>query len=215
MPGTIQCPAYGRDLPVHHPAGCRDVGTSVGLCDRGTLVQAQGCVVVDRSVRPEHAAVAVVRVLVDAQVGDEDHVVAHLLAQVGERQLDDAMGIPRTGPFGILAARNSEQDHARDAEPSELRHLLAERITGVLHDARETRDRLRLADALPHEERRDEIIDRHARLGNQPTQSRGAAEPAQPALGEGHPSQATGRRRAQRGEAPSAPPASRRRGGRG
>ena len=56
-------------------------------------VDLQRGVVVDVAVLVEHAAVAVVGVLVDAQVGDQHDVVADVAAQVGERELHDAVGI--------------------------------------------------------------------------------------------------------------------------
>ena len=56
-------------------------------------------------VRGEHAAVAVVGVLVEAQVGDEHDVVAHLVAQVAERELHDAVGVPRLAAGRVLVRR--------------------------------------------------------------------------------------------------------------
>ncbi len=56
----------------------------------------------------------------------------------------------------------------------------------MLHHARHRRDRLGRVDALLDEQRRDEVVDRDAMLGDQAAQGRGAAQPAQPALGERH-----------------------------
>ena len=89
-----------RDLAVHHPARRDDVGAGVGLGDRGPRVQLERGVVVDlarrRSSTPQWPwSVYSSR----QQVGDEHEVVAHLVAQVAERELHDAVGVPR------LAAR--------------------------------------------------------------------------------------------------------------
>ena len=95
VPGAVERAADGCDLPVHHPARRGDVGAGFGLRDRSSLVDLEGGVVVDVAVGPDDAAVPVVGVLVDAQVGDEHHLVADLAAKVGEGELHDAGRIPR------------------------------------------------------------------------------------------------------------------------
>ena len=94
--------------------------------------------------------------------------------------------VPRAGALGVLVGGHPEEDHAGDAEGGQLADLLAERLAGVLHDAGQAGDRLRLGDALAHEQRRHQVVDRDAGLGDEAAQRRGAAQPAQPALGEGH-----------------------------
>ena len=136
VPGAVERGADGGDLAVHHPARRGDVGAGVGLRDRGAGVELEGGVVVDVAVGADDPAVAVVGVLVDAQVGDEHHLVAHLGAQVGEGELHDAVGVPGPGALRVLVGGHAEEDHAGDAEGGELAHLLAERLAGVLHDAR-------------------------------------------------------------------------------
>ena len=92
--GGVEGGADRRDLPIHHPARRGDVGAGVGLRPRRPRVELEGGVVVDVTVGTDDAAVAVVGVLVDAQVGDQHHLVSDLGPQVGERQLHDAVGIP-------------------------------------------------------------------------------------------------------------------------
>ena len=176
----------GPDLAVHHPRGRHDVGAGVGLRQRRPGVELDGGVVVDVACRRQHAAVAVVGVLVEAAVGHEHHPVAHLVAQVAQRDLHDAVGVPGLGPGGVLASRHAEQDHAGHAERGQRRHLLAEALTGVLHDAGQRRDGLRFGDALAHEERGDEVVDAEAGLGHQPAQRRRGAQPPGPVIREGH-----------------------------
>ena len=63
----------------------------------------------------EQAAVAVGGVLVDAQVGDEDHLVTHLSAQVREGLLHDAGGIPGAGALRVFRGGHAEEHDCRDA----------------------------------------------------------------------------------------------------
>ena len=47
-------------------------------------------------------AVAVVGVLIDAQVGHDDHVVADRFAKVGQSDLDDPVGVPGLASGRVL-----------------------------------------------------------------------------------------------------------------
>ena len=130
---------------------------------------------------------AVVGVLVDAEVGDQHDLVAHLGAQVlRARAARCPSGSHAPEPSASLWAGTPKRMTAGHAEAGQLADLLAERLAGVLHDAREAGDRLRLVDALAHEQRGDEVVDADAGLGHEPAQGRRAAQPAEPALGEGH-----------------------------
>ena len=96
-------------------------------------------------------------------------------------------------PSASLVAGHAEQDHAGHAEGGQLGDLLAQRLAGVLHDAGQRLDRLRLGDALPHEQRGDQVVDRQPGLGHHPAQGRacggagaggaGGSSPAQPTVG--------------------------------
>ena len=81
---------------------------------------------------------AVVGVLVEAQVGHDDQVVADLVLDVLEGSLGDALGRPRLGALGVLGVRlgNPEEDDAGDAQVSEGPDLLAQGLPGVLDHAR-------------------------------------------------------------------------------
>ena len=179
-PESSSAATDGGDLAVHHPGRGDDGRARVGLGDRHPPVQLDGRVVVDLAPRREDAAVAVVGVLVEAQVGDEHDVVAHLRDEVAQRDLHDAVGVPRLRALGVLRGRHAEEDDARDAQRGQLGDLLAQRLAGVLHDAGQRGDGLRLGDPLAHEQRGDEVVDGHPRLGDQPPQRGRPAQSPQP-----------------------------------
>ena len=93
------------DLAVHHPARRDDVGAGSGLGDGRLGVDVERGVVVDHAVLVEDAAVAVVGVLVDAQVGHQHDVVAEVGAQIAQGDLHDAVGVERPAADGVLVAR--------------------------------------------------------------------------------------------------------------
>ena len=69
--------------------------------------------------------------------------VADVVTQVRERELHDAVGVGGAGARRVLALGDPEEDDRADPEVGQLGHLLAERLTRVLHDAGERADRLR------------------------------------------------------------------------
>src|SRR5207247_2880423 len=106
--------------------------------------------------------------------------------QVAQGELDDPVRVPRLGAFGVLADRDAEEDHTRNAEAGELPHFLAEGLAGVLHDAGKGRNRGRAVDALPHEERCHHVVDADPSFGDQSPQRRCAAQPSEAPGGEPH-----------------------------
>ena len=87
---------------------------------------------------------AVVGVLVEAEVGHEHHRVADVVAQVrAARPARCRRGPRRRSPSASLSLGDAEQDDRADPEVGQLGHLLAERLAGVLHDARQRADRVR------------------------------------------------------------------------
>ena len=91
---------------------------------------------------------AVVGVLVQAQVGHEHGGVAHLGGQVPERELDDAGRVVGRRAAAVLDGGNAEQDQPADARVHRLGGGLPQAVPGVLDDAGHGADRLRLGDAL-------------------------------------------------------------------
>ena len=157
-PASSRAARIAADLAVHHAARPDQVRARLGLRDRDPPVALERRVVVDlAAVGVEHAAVAVVGVLVQAQVAHDDRVVAELVAQRADRPLRDAVGVPRLGAFGVLARRDPEQHERPHARRRRSRGLLAERLDRVLELAGHRRDRRRLGDALLHEQRRDQV----------------------------------------------------------
>jgi len=57
----------------------------------------------------------VVGVLVQAQVGHDDEVLADLAHQVGDRELHDTGRVVRARPAGVLHRRDAEHDQPADA----------------------------------------------------------------------------------------------------
>ena len=193
--GVVERLADGEDLAVHHPRRRHDVGPRTGLGDGDPLVELERGVVVGLTVVVEHTAVAVVGVLVDAEIRDQHQVVAVVVAQVAQCQLDDAVGVPGLRPLGVLRGGDPEQDHGGDAEGLQLGDVGPQRRPGVLDLARQGADRLGLVDVLADEQGRDEVVGVEPRLPHHPAQRLGAAQAAEAALGEGHPAEATDRDR--------------------
>ena len=81
-------------------------------------------------------------------------------------------------PIGVLVRRDPEQDDRPDAERGQLGDLLAQALAGVLDDAGQRHDRLRVGDALADEQRGD-----RGRSCARTSRRRGRAGPACGAAG--------------------------------
>ena len=137
MPRTIQRRADGRHLTIHHAAGSHHLAAGISLGHCGLGVERQGGVIVNVAIGAHNAAMTVGGVLVHAEVGDEHHLLSHLVAQVAQGGLDDAVRVERTGPHLVLVGGHPEQHHSRHAQCRQLRHFLADRLSGVLHYTRQ------------------------------------------------------------------------------
>ncbi len=149
-------------------------------------VALEGEVVVDLAAGVEDPAVAVVGVLVEAQVGDQHQPVAQLVGQPAQGHLDDAVRIAGPAADGVLGCGHPEEDHGRHAQRRQPVGLLDQGLGGVLDHAGQGRDGLGLVDALPHEQGGDQVGGGQRRLGHQFAQPRRLAQPAHPGRGEGH-----------------------------
>ena len=143
-------------------------------------------VVVHVAVVGEHAAVAVVRVFVQAQVADHHVLVAELVVQHRERALRDAVRVRCLGTFGVLVLRHREHHERRDPSRRDVDGFLAQRFERVLELARHRRDRDGVGDALLDEQRRDQLPGSQIGLADQRAERRRAAHPSRPLLGEAH-----------------------------
>ena len=105
-------------------------------------------VVVDPAVGGEHAAVAVVGELVEAQVAHHRERVADLGDHVGDRDVEDAVGVERAASRW-RPSRSGMPNSITPPSPSSAASAAAlqQRVAGVLDDAGHRGDRPRLGDA--------------------------------------------------------------------
>ena len=128
----------------------------------------------------------VVGVLVEAVVGHQHERIADFVAQRAQRDLHDAVGRVGLRAAGVLVRRDAEEHDRGYTEPGQRAHLLAQAFLRVLHDTRHRSNRLGRVDAFLHEQRRDQIVDAHVMLGDEPPERRRTAKPAHPVFGERH-----------------------------
>ena len=95
------------------PDGAITSAPALGLGDRDRRVALERGVVVDLAGVGEQPAVAVVGVLVEAVVGHEDQRVAHLVAQVAQRHLHDAVGVVGAASRGRPSPRGRRRGSPR------------------------------------------------------------------------------------------------------
>ena len=136
-----------------------------GLRERHRRVPLEGGVVVDAPAVVEHAAVAVVGELVEAQVGLHDEPARGCLDGDAGRDVEDAVGVGGARAACVAHLGHAEQHHAADAGGRGIRHRLRQALERVLHDARHRRDRHRGGHALAHEQRQHELRRVQAGLG--------------------------------------------------
>ena len=98
--------------------------------------------VVHDLVAVDDAAVAVRRVLAEADVGEE-HELGRTLRERTERLLDDAVLVVGARRRLVLLLRDPEEEDGADAEPQELLGLVGEPVDRALRDAGQAFERLR------------------------------------------------------------------------
>ena len=97
----------------------------------------------------QQSTVAVVGVLVQAQVGDQHGRVADLGGQPAQRHLDDPVRVVGRRAAAVLRRRDPEQHQPADAGVHRLVRGLGQRLDGVLHDPGHRRHRRRLRRSPP------------------------------------------------------------------
>ncbi len=105
LPVSSSASRMAADLAVHHPRRRDHVGARARLRDGDRRVPLERRVVVDLAGVGEQTAVTVVGVLVEAVVGHQDERVAHLVAQVAQRDLHHAVGGVGARAAGVLGGR--------------------------------------------------------------------------------------------------------------
>ena len=162
VPAPSSAARIAADLAVHHPARRDHVGAGRGLGDRD--LRRSSSSVASLSTVPsarEQAAVAVVGVLVEAEVGDQHQLVAEVVAQLAQRHAGRSpSGSQAPEPVGVLGRGHAEEDDAGDAERRRAawpRRRAMPRCAGTGRAAR----RSARASSMPSrdEERRDEVVD--------------------------------------------------------
>ena len=124
----------------------------------------------------EQAAVAVIGVLAEADVADDDEagVVSFDRSNCA---LDDPVGVVGVRPGWIFPLGNPEEDRRSDAEAAKFVNLLAQPVDRDLVDVRHRGDLGAHIDAVSHEERVDEVARIQLRLADhvpKPRESGGA-----------------------------------------
>ena len=137
-----------------------------------------------RALRVDQAAVAVVGVLAQADVGHDEQLGVRLLDRA-RGELDDALVVVGAGALGVLAVGDPEQQHGGQAERLRGARLLDGRGDAQAIDARQRGDRLAAGLGL-HEQRQHEVGGVQARLAHEVAQDRGRAQPPKACGGEGH-----------------------------
>jgi hypothetical protein len=118
------------------------------MCTRIRLRQSEfdvssvGCIVVDPAPGVQDATVSVVGELVEAGVCHQHRVLAEILRQVAQRDVQDAVfgHADRPGGILVLITRNTEQHETAHARSHRIGRGPPQRVAGVLHDARHRGD---------------------------------------------------------------------------
>ena len=118
--------------------------------------QRKGCVVVDLSV-PDHSAVAVSRVFVEADVRQDQEVGDRFLEPSG-RLLNRSRVVPCLAARRRPCLRDPEEDDRGNPEVSDRARLGEGLVRGEAADARQGRDLFAQTLAVPDEERSHEAI---------------------------------------------------------
>ena len=158
--------------------------TRASLRNRHLAVQLHSLVVIHHeravAVIDQHAAVAVARELVQAGVSHDHQVVAEFLAAHGNRAVQNTLRIPRgrTNLVLILVKGNTEQVDAANTRLVGLAHGGDDALQGVLVLAGHGANRLRLGDAVAHEEHLNQLRGAQGGLGDEGAHGCGGAQAA-------------------------------------
>jgi hypothetical protein len=187
VPRGIQRPAARGDLAVHHARQAQDVSAGIGLRERHARVDLERRVVVDAAVGGEHAAVAVVGELVEAQVGLHRDAPRGGVSCGGDGAIEDACGVGGPAADGVAGRGHPEEHDAADARRDGLFDDARNGVERVLRHSRHARNGLRGVDPLFDENGQDEPAGGQIVLGDEVAQHRAPAQATRTADGErGH-----------------------------
>ena len=116
----------------------------------------------------QHAAVAVARVLAEADVRDQGQA-GSLRPKRTQRTLDDPVVVPGARALLVLLLRDAEEEQRPDTQRPELDGLADQLVDGELGDRRKTLDRIDDAFARAREERHHEAVEVDRRLAHERT----------------------------------------------
>src|SRR5438067_2463645 len=170
--------------PVHHVRRRHHVGAGLDVRDGGAREQVEGRIVLDGAVL-DHAAVAVARVLAQADVGDHEQV-GHRVLHRADGLLHDAVVRVRLGTAGVFPGRDPEEQHAGDPHAGGILALLDQLVHGEAVLTRHRHDGLAYAAAVHDEQRIDEVVDGQGRLAHELAEQRLLAKATRPEHAVGH-----------------------------
>ena len=153
------------------------------MADRGAGEEIEGLVVQHLPV-PDEPAMAVARVLTEADVAQE-HELGRGRPERPEPALDDSVVVVRARPLLVLLPRNPEEEDGSDAEQAQLLRLPCGDVDGAARDAWKPAEGLVDAFPLADEHGIDEIREVEARLSDERSERRRAAKPPKARDGEG------------------------------
>ena len=181
----VEALADARDHPVDHAARRHDVGTGPRVAHRDAGEDVEGLVVEHVAVRQyrvlvvQHPAMAVIGVLAQAHVGDDEEIGQGVL-QRADRALDDAVVVEVLLPDRILRRGDAEEQHRRNPRRGGPLRLLDRLIDRELADPRHGGNRIAHVRTMDDEHRIDEIGGGQHRLADGRAQPRGVPETARP-----------------------------------
>ena len=189
MAALVERAADARDPPVHHVARRHDVGPGARVDERHLGQDLDRRVVVDLPLAvlalAQDPAVAVVGVLVDADVGHDDEAGRCLLHRLDGAR-DRTVGVEAARPARVLRLGETEEEDT--ANPSFV-GLFRVRRGGPhrkLRDARHRPDGAGLVEGGVEEEGPDEVARGEVRLPDEGAQGGGRSQAARAVEGEGH-----------------------------
>ena len=156
--------ADAGDAAVHHVAWRHQIRAGARLDDSGLPQQVHGRIIVHVAAR-DHAAMAVIGVLAQADVPDDDQIGDRALYRAN-RLLHDPLIVVRLRASRVLRRRNPEQDHAAQSERRGALGIFHQLIHGELRHAWQGGDGAAHSFAVHDELRPHQLRRNDMRLGH-------------------------------------------------